>query len=205
MTCESWTNGIARPADGLAPGIIYIFVVFLGITTFGLLNIVVGSFVEHSMATANEDAEYRLAQKKAEFQNCLTELRDLFLATDADGSGFLSLEEFESMTNDDRMIRVFSELEVMSTPVEFFASIDLDEEGSVSLDEFVKGIMRSRAKPNNLDVFVVDGLVRRCEKMILEQKAAEAEFSEVLEEKVTKKIAEMQGALAVLEGPWTVL
>ena len=59
--------------------------------------------------------------------------------------GLLSLDEFHAMSDDERLVEVFSEMDVMCTNDEFFNSIDLDGEGSVSVDEFVKGVMRVQA------------------------------------------------------------
>lgn len=194
LTLESWTNGIARPANGIMPGILSVFVLYVLIMTFGLLNIVVGSFVEHSMSTASADAEYRLSQKKAAFQRKLEELRELFLASDEDQSGLLSFEEFQAMSGDERMVEVFSEMDVMCTDTEFFQSIDLDNEGSVSVDEFVKGVMRVQAQPTNLDVYVVDGMARRMEKIQREEVAERQQMKKSLESLV-QTVAQMQASV----------
>jgi Ca2+-binding EF-hand superfamily protein len=146
------------------------------------------------MSTANADAEYRLSQKKAAFQRKLEALRELFLASDEDKSGLLSFEEFQAMSGDDRMVEVFSEMDVMCTDVEFFKSIDLDDEGSVSVDEFVKGVMRVQAQPTNLDVYVVDGMARRMEKMLKDEAAERHKMQHTLDGLV-QTVAQLQATV----------
>merc|ERR1719484_521021 len=111
MTLESWTNGIARPANALVPGTMWIFVIFVLVMNFGLLNIIVGVFVENAVSTAAADHEEMLRQKEEKFHNLLSDLRALFNATDQDGNGQLTLDEFQAMQNDPQVVKLMVEMD----------------------------------------------------------------------------------------------
>jgi voltage-gated sodium channel len=168
MTLESWTNGIARPADALSPNVMFIFLFYVWVITYGLLNMVIGVFVEHSVATAAADAEYKVAQKREEFEQNLQALKELFLETDADGSGELSLDEFQAMKTDQRLQLIMAELADMDED-EFFEALDLDGEGSVSIDEFIKGTIRAQGQPTSLDVFIVKGNLLKVQELLADE------------------------------------
>jgi voltage-gated sodium channel len=153
MTLESWTNGIARPANALRPGIQYVFMMYVIVISFGIMNMVIGNFVESSRVCAEKDAEYKLALRKEAFYQELEELRDLFAETDEDGSGVLTIDEFEKMADDIRLARVISNVETCDSPRDLFQAIDSSGEGSVDVEEFVNGVLRYQAQPTGLDVY----------------------------------------------------
>merc|ERR1719247_3262150 len=198
MTLESWTNGIARPADALSPNVMFIFLFYVWVITYGLLNMVIGVFVEHSVATAAADAEYKVAQKKAEFEQNLQALKDLFLETDADGSGQLSLEEFQAMKTDQRLQLIMAELADMSED-EFFEALDLDGEGSVSIDEFIKGTIRAQGQPTSLDVFIVKGNLMKLQTELLEEVRARKEKDMIVEKQVASLAESTRSILSTVD------
>lgn len=52
ITLENWADGIVRHVVSNEPLMVVFFFVFIVITTFGLLNLVVGVIVEDTLATA---------------------------------------------------------------------------------------------------------------------------------------------------------
>jgi Ca2+-binding EF-hand superfamily protein len=199
ITLESWTNGIARPAEALVPGIIWIFVGFVLFMTFGLMNIVVGVFVEGSISTAAADAEHKLALKEAAFHNLLNELREVFLMTDQDGNGQLTIQEFESMKDDERIVKLMAEMDMVLTTEQFFEALDLDGQGSVTIDEFVQGVLRYQATPTNLDVYTVLGHVQRIHELVKEISASVKVRSTPENESLESSIAEMKKDIAEMK------
>ena len=64
VTLESWAMAIGRPVTVKKPVMVVVFVFFLFISTFGLLNIVVGVVVESTLFAANQNDD--LQAKRAE-------------------------------------------------------------------------------------------------------------------------------------------
>lgn len=195
ITLESWTNGIARPAEAIVPGVIWIFLAFVLFMCFGLMNIVVGVFVEGSISTAAADAEHKLALKEAAFHRLLSELREVFALTDVDGNGQLTLEEFTRMKDDERIVKLMAEMDMVLSIEQFFEALDLDGQGSVTIDEFVQGVLRYQATPTNLDVYTVLGHVQRIHELVKEQKRRSKADKYALE----KSISEMKADIALIK------
>jgi Ca2+-binding EF-hand superfamily protein len=195
ITLESWTNGIARPAEALVPGIMRIIIPFVLFMSFGLLNIVVGVFVEGSIATAASDTDHKIKLKEEAFHRLLNEIREVFEATDTDGNGQLTLEEFIEMKDDDRIVRLMAEMDMVLSIEQFFEALDLDGQGSVSIDEFVQGVLRYQATPTNLDVYTVLGNVERIYKSVNEvKKNSKAEKAQI-----EKSLGESKADIATIK------
>ena len=46
-----------------------------------------------------------------------------------------------------------AEMDMVLSIEQFFEALDLDGQGSVTIDEFVQGVLRYQATPTNLDVY----------------------------------------------------
>merc|ERR1719424_2267848 len=79
-----------------------LFTAYIYLLVFGVLNVLVGVFVDSAMATASMDAEI-LAHAAAEEKKALLEQATLVLGSvDKDGGGTVTWEEFEmELTNPD--------------------------------------------------------------------------------------------------------
>ncbi len=55
LTLDSWADGIARHVITNQPGMVIFFLLFLMVTSYGLLNLVVGVIVENTLATARDE------------------------------------------------------------------------------------------------------------------------------------------------------
>merc|ERR1719420_611805 len=55
LTLESWSMAIVRPVLTKKPGLVIFFIMFLFITTFGLLNVVVGVIVENTLEASRSN------------------------------------------------------------------------------------------------------------------------------------------------------
>ena len=75
----------------------------------------------------------------------LEELRELFVSSDVDGNEQLTIEEFKKMQSDERIVRLMAEMDMLLTVDQFFEALDLDGQGSISIDEFVQGVLRYQA------------------------------------------------------------
>merc|ERR1719389_327689 len=107
-TLESWANGIMRPADAIVPGLRYVFII-----SIGLMNMIVGVFVEQCAATSAADAEYRRMIEEQQFDERLTALRKLFsgyVHSNRDGDGMITMEEFEQLSKDPRFLYVLDSI-----------------------------------------------------------------------------------------------
>jgi len=143
-------------------GFCFIFYIFF--MAFGVLNVVVATFVEQSNSISRRDRELvtqKTLEKNREYYN---NIRRFFQEADIDGSGSLSWREFEDYLGDENVQAYFQSFELDVTQARtLFRLLDLDESDDVDIDEFVEGCMRMRGQARSIDVHM---LLYENEKMI---------------------------------------
>merc|ERR550514_133729 len=100
LTLESWSDGVARYVLVKKPGYAVFFFFFLLITTFGLLNLVVGVIVENTLTAARSNEDKIRKRQEMERKRVLEHLKDIFEVADKDGSGEVTTAEFRKSLQD---------------------------------------------------------------------------------------------------------
>jgi len=77
-TLDSWSDTIVRPLVSDNPAFILFFLIYIFITSFGLLNIVLGIVVENTVISANDKKMRDMREKEVLKQGAIASLRDLF-------------------------------------------------------------------------------------------------------------------------------
>ena len=129
------------------------FCLYIFFTTFALLNIITGVFVESSIASAQGDREEQIEVQMKDDDSVLSQLKALFYSTDSDRSGDLSMQEFEEHLRDERVRAHLQALGIdINEAQEIFHLLDLDMSGSITIDEFAFGCMRMRGTAKSVDI-----------------------------------------------------
>merc|ERR1712070_836451 len=95
MSLDRWASHVARPiidSDEVGPASLIFFLVFLLTTTYGLMNIVVGTIVQNTVDIANDREGQAAALIELEQKKLILELRDFFEACDSNDNGLLEKE-----------------------------------------------------------------------------------------------------------------
>jgi hypothetical protein len=93
-TLDSWSDTIVRPLVSDNPGFLIFFLIYIFITSFGLLNIVLGIVVENTVISANEKKMRDMREKEVLKQGAIASLRDLFEYHGNIGSNGISKEDY---------------------------------------------------------------------------------------------------------------
>lgn len=129
------------------------YTLFILFTTFGLLNIMVGVFVQEASGILKWDRELVLEDVLDKEHSRYWQLRDLFFELDQDGDDKISLEELSRGMEDSRIKAYFTHLNIdMARAPEFFGFLDTDGNGFVTMDEFITGCMRFQGSAKPLEV-----------------------------------------------------
>merc|ERR1719171_1858658 len=94
MTTEGWAD-IASDLMAVEPWSIAIVLIYMSITTFAMVNVVVAVIVDSPLTQAQElrSDVYKIA--KEEETRAIIKVADIFKTADGDGDGLLTKNEFE--------------------------------------------------------------------------------------------------------------
>ena len=110
-----------------------------------------GFFCESAIKSAEKDHENTLDNRQ-EFRELLT---NLFLKLD-DGDGQLTLAEFEKMFENETMQAFLETAEITASDAwTLFASLDVDGDHLIDVDEFTKRCLSLRGGARSMDVFAL--------------------------------------------------
>eukprot|EP00435_Cladocopium_sp_Y103_P062385 s936_g24.t1 len=149
ITLESWSQAapvgmvFARPILKVQPAFFIVFLLFLFLTTFGILNIIVGVIVENTLNAAKQNQE--LQERRMQ--------RQLRQARGPDGSGTLERSEFIDILSDPLVQQTLTRMEVpVEDPGMLFEILDPAGTDSLSFPSFAQGVLRVKGPPTQLDM-----------------------------------------------------
>jgi len=142
-----------------AYGIMYI--AFIMFTVFGLLNVLVGIFVQEAAQLARWDRDLVLDDALTREQATIVQMRELFQLIDVDGTGEISFTELEKSLDDKEIRAHFAlfEIDLKQAP-EFFSLLDTNGDGLVELEEFVEGCRRLQGGAKPMEIAQLTGTMR---------------------------------------------
>jgi len=150
---DDWGNLMHPLSDELSPLFAPFYVLYIAFSMFALLNVVTGLFVEKAMASALDDRDAIIQEQLAREGSYVNEVRAAFAEADQDGSGTITLDEFQIHLRDERVQAYFKSLELdPSYAVDLFHLLDLGDTGAVNTEEFVLGCLRLKGHAKSIDV-----------------------------------------------------
>lgn len=153
LTLESWNMTIGRPLVEREPMLFALLLVFIFLTTFGLLNIIVGVIVENTLNIAQSDQELQDRRMQRQLLHELEFLRQVFEDADFDGSGTLDREEFVDICQRHEVKTALLRMEIPAEqPEELFDILDEDQLGAITFLQFHESVKKVRGNPTAFDM-----------------------------------------------------
>jgi len=157
----SVTNGLDwhQAADSMStigwhPYIFYIF--YIALTSFAVLNVVTGVFVENAMKIALRDRDLQVQVQLEQRKKIMERLLSVFNEADNDRDGTISWDDFEAHIGDPKVQAFFSHLELGGADAgRLFRLLDRNGNGKVDAEEFVTGCLILRGGAKTMDVAAV--------------------------------------------------
>lgn len=152
LTLDSW-NEVARHVSQEHQYMTIVFLIFVVVGSFGILNIIVGVVVENTLSTSEIDRTNVRKKQENDRHMVFTQLREIFEAADADNSGTLTIDEVIHALDKPE---VDSKLRMIDFPVEnpqqLFKDLDYDNTKDLTIDEFITGCMRMKGIAKSKDL-----------------------------------------------------
>eukprot|EP00931_Biecheleriopsis_adriatica_P098011 TRINITY_DN7190_c0_g1_i1.p1 TRINITY_DN7190_c0_g1~~TRINITY_DN7190_c0_g1_i1.p1 ORF type:complete len:584 (-),score=151.39 TRINITY_DN7190_c0_g1_i1:60-1748(-) len=153
ITLESWSMEIGRPVIEKQPFLFFMFLLYIFLTTFGLLNIIVGVIVENTLNVANQNLDLQKSREQKRLLRELEILKSLFEAADTDGSGTVDKEEFLEIVAVPDVRGALIRMEVpVEDPETLFDLLDEEQDNNLPFSKFMEGLQKVRGAPTNLDM-----------------------------------------------------
>jgi len=152
---ENWTY-YYEALGTLAPQYQWLFLLFISFTTFAIVNIVTGVFVQAALESNIHDHDVVAQEEIRSKKESLKSMRVLFEEMDEGASGEFTMEEFVIKLQDERVVAYFHSLKLdVSDAKSLFRLLDTDSSGLVSIEEFVTGIYTLQGESRTLDMKIM--------------------------------------------------
>lgn len=127
----------------------FLFTAYIFFMVFGVLNVLVGVFVDSAMATASMDKDILEKEAENERLELLEQATEVLSSVDKDGSGTVTWEEFEANLGDPRVLEFLEAMQIEpSEAQDVFSMVDNDDSGFVNITEFMDGCMKLKSGAN---------------------------------------------------------
>lgn len=155
ITTEGWAY-IARRSMGHLTASWVIFIFFMSLTTFAIMNVVIAVIVENTLDQAMQNEKDVAKKLDKERQKAMKGMLEVFRIADKDGSGDLTKDEFIEALKKPDVMKLLYEVEIDMRGAEgLFDILDYDESGSLDVTEFIEGCMRARGDAKAKDVLAL--------------------------------------------------
>jgi len=151
-----WDNCV-RALEGVHIMWVCLYVFFISITFFAVLNVVTGVFCNSAIEGAKYDRDLLMHDLVENKNTYVDKIRDVFVSIyekiDEDKSGAITLEEFEEHIHDDRVQAYFALLELDTTDAfALFKLLDQDGSNNLDPDEFIDGCLKLKGSARSIDL-----------------------------------------------------
>lgn len=142
-------------ADALEPlGIFWeqVFHFYVGFVCLLLLNVMTGVFCNSAIRAAEHDHDIMM-QNRHRFRAMAT---NLFQKMDTTGYGSITISEFEQLFEDDDMQAFLDSIEITASDAwTLFASLDIDGDKVISVEEFTEGCLKLHGPARSVDLYAL--------------------------------------------------
>jgi len=149
---------------------LFLYVIYVALTIFAVLNVVTSVFVQNATKLALQDHDLVIQEQLSGRREYTRAALRVFREADADGNGWITREEFESHLEDKRVQAFLGCLELTGLEARrLFEMLDADGAGAVDAEQFVAGCMGLRGGAKAMDVAALALEHRRFEGYVRER------------------------------------
>jgi voltage-gated sodium channel len=147
---QSVTSGInwgeaVIPLRNVGSMWVWFFIFFIVFMVWVVVNVITGFFCQSAIESAQHDMDLATAQLISKWQENKKFLESIFNEMDSDNSGQVTLKELEACLENEQMQAYLSSLGIEAVDAwTLLKLLDVNESGTVELEEFILGCMQLR-------------------------------------------------------------
>merc|ERR1719369_1445082 len=142
-TTEGWSE-VARTCMQVQGWTWILFCVYLYVSTFAIMNVIVAVIVENTLDQAGAQREKFMARQEGARKAACANIYKVFCDADADGNGVITQEEFQATIKNEEVRKELNALGIDLRQAEnLFCILEYDESHSLDAEEFVGGMMKA--------------------------------------------------------------
>lgn len=148
-----WRHASSALASSIGQGWSLLFTSYIAFCCFAVLNVMTGVFCHSAITGAEQDHEIMVQSMVNEQDRIRHAFADLFHLMDKDGSGTITIKEFEKGFHVDTTKALFEALGLKAEDAwTLFRSLDKDGDHRVGEHEFVQGCIHIRGPARQVDL-----------------------------------------------------
>merc|ERR1712216_75014 len=171
ITFANWAPTCRLLVDNVSELFGLFFLLHRCIVGFAMLSVIQAVFIQQTMKSAQQDEDFIVQQKQREKDSYVAKLKALFTRLDKSGDGQLNWDEFNSLTDDNRMKFLMSALDVDVRDLQSLFLLLEDGDGCINAEEFVDGLQRIKGPAQSLDMVNLLRIVGRIEARLAKIKS----------------------------------
>jgi len=168
FTLDDWTKAVRPIVETHLPWMCGFFVAFIFITTYGLLNVLMGIILDHTVKATQEVEVERERLLSDHYKQIILATTHLFSLIDTDGNGLLSAEELASFLESHDIQKMLEKhMKTLGLKIDYIELAEAivhmieewygqeieDDRAAVSLEEFVGAASASTGMAKSRDLW----------------------------------------------------
>lgn len=156
QTLDAWAHDITRVVLEVQPHLVPLFLLYMMLTTYGLLNVALAVIIDKTLDLAKSNDEVSEKRRKREEQRVEGHLTEIFNLADDDQSGAVDKDELVNALRDPEVLKLLHAVELPITNAEeLFECFDDNGRGTFTLRKFITGCLRLRGTAKSRDLLSI--------------------------------------------------
>eukprot|EP00435_Cladocopium_sp_Y103_P043986 s173_g12.t1 len=148
----SWDDAF-RPLRDVSALAVVLFILYIILTVFAVLNVVTGVFCNTAIESAQSDKDIAIMKQMRKHDAQVQALRHIFKEIDHDKSSHVTLGELQEALSAKKLSSFLESMGISTQDVStLFMIIDTDRSGMIDLEEFVSGCMQLHGPAKSLQM-----------------------------------------------------
>jgi len=163
---KSITNGnsweqVSKPLSDIHGVWLALFLIYIALTYFAVLNVVTGVFCQMAIEGAGKDEDELMQELLKMKDQYIHQLTSMFNVVDHNRSGKVSIQEFQGLLQDPDLVKFFATLQIdVEDAWSLFKLLDTSGDGEIDVDEFVTGCLKLRGQARSVDLALLQHQVK---------------------------------------------